>query len=545
MSLQNVLVRNPPSPFGFYLGSASIEKNLILENVIPVASIPSQTLVLGIDNSGGPLQGYVGSAFNGGDIITGLDPVANPGTPNVNAASIVLPNKLRLEPASDTFPGVVSMFPQTMGAGQKDFADNVYAHKDLLMNNTTTDGLTGLIEVGDTRIHNFTHIAGARHNFFAGNLAGNLTNSSTDNVGIGASALANVTIGNANTCINSGNAVSDGTSMVLIQGGKSVTRSNNSVVIGNQAGNATTIDLGINTLVGYKALTACNNGATQGNTSIGAWSGSAFNSAGINNTFLGAYAGANLVSGNSNVFIGDSASGSHVTAGDGNIMIGVNAGDNITTGNGNIVIGSNNLGPSVLGAVNGGTWIGTGGSQQTYITGITGIVDSNPLTHVMVAADDRLSSIAAMMYGDVAFRVSVQAFAANTPKALVFDGTITPAAQSYYTLVGAGPTYTQITVNRTGLYHMRYAFYVDTINTDWLISLGIGGVPVYVTESYRHVGATVSAKLVVDGYIVWKFTAGDIIQLKCEATNASNTVAAAGDPGSWHISFLRNDSPTA
>jgi len=238
--------------------------------------------------------------------------------------------------------------------------------------------------------------------------------------------------------------------------------------------------------------------------------------------------------------IGVDSGGASFSSGDSNLFLGHNAGDNITSGNSNICIGPSQ-GPAAPGAVNNATYIGSAGSSQTYITGIDNATSSGVLKHVMSESTNRLTSIAAMMSPEIALKCDTNIIAATTPTVLTFDGTITPTPQSYLTPVGGGPTFTQFTVNRTGVWMFRYAFYSNTASDTWSINLGIGAIPSYVTQSHHYTGVALSGLVVFDSYIIWNLTAGDIIQIQVE-TALGATISNAG---SLHCYYIRADPANA
>jgi hypothetical protein len=206
---------------------------------------------------------------------------------------------------------------------------------NLLMQNTTVGGLSGVIEFGGNRfVHNY---GGLTNNTFAGRDSGNFSNTGFLNVGVGTDALTAVTSGDSNVAIGASAAVA-------------LTDGQNNVAIGiSSLSSATSAQL--NTAVGQSSLGALTN--AQFNTAIG-------------NGALGS-----LLTGSSNIALGSNAATNLVAAEANNIMIGNGgtAGDNDK-----IIIGS---------------------SQTTaFIAGINGVTLGAPAGTVVIDALGQLGTVA-------------------------------------------------------------------------------------------------------------------------------------------------------
>ncbi len=315
MSIQTILVQNKPSPYGAYLGSLDIERNLVLENVIPVASSPAQTLILGIDNSGGPNQGYVGSVVTGGggSGVTGLEPIANPGVPNQFGASI-FGSDLRLEPANASFPGVVTTVAQTI-SGSKTLTDNLNINKDLIMPEGAT-GAGSIRRATDSK----SIFTNRTDNIFAGPDSGNLTQSGTLNTCYGTNTGKSLTSGLGNTLIggNAGNFITTGSNSTCIglTSGSNITTENNNILIDNAGtiGQSNSIHLGDNTHT-RSYCEAVKNNAISGNPVVvdptTGELGMGASSSGVSFTAVGAVPNANAASVLSNVITLQPADGTN------------------------------------------------------------------------------------------------------------------------------------------------------------------------------------------------------------------------------------------
>jgi hypothetical protein len=214
------------------------------------------------------------TAANAG--ISSIGDVSN--TSNAKGAVISGTTQLILTPADANFAGIVTTATQTF-AGAKTFTNTVTFGKDIKVNGMTIG------RPANPFASNTQNIA------IGNNVMGKYapTAWTTDyNIGIGYSALFNLTNGGENVAIGS-------TAMYLLSSGD------------------------YNTGVGSSVMTLL----TTGN----------------NNTVLGTYAGSNISSGSDNTFIG-SFTGSGVS-GSNNILIGSNKASNTNTGTG-ITTGSNN-----------------------------------------------------------------------------------------------------------------------------------------------------------------------------------------------------------
>ncbi len=288
-------------------------------------------------------------------------------TSNAKGAVISGTTQLILTPADANFGGVVTTATQTF-AGAKTFTNTVTFGKDIKVNGMTIgrpanpfSSNTQNIAIGNNVMGKYAPTAWT-----------------TDyNIGIGYSALFNLTNGGENVAIGS-------TAMYLLSSGD------------------------YNTGVGSSVMTLL----TTGN----------------NNTVLGTYAGSNISSGSDNTFIG-SFTGSGIT-GSNNILIGsnkasnTNTGTGITTGSNNTIIGSgirslpatlsNNIiladgGGTIraqhngttgwtLGTIVSGTWSGTTiGSNVGGAGTINGILKANGsgVVSAAVAGTDYQSPLSA------------------------------------------------------------------------------------------------------------------------------------------------------
>lgn len=135
----------------------------------------------------------IGSIVGGGGGGSGVTAVTAVGVaPNANAASIAGSN-LTLQPASATFPGVVTAAAQTFG-GTKTFS---------AITLPAASGLTGSIQQpsGTTLMHTASSLAGS--NIFVGQNTGRLANTAAGVTGVGKGALQLLTTGSFNTVVGS------------------------------------------------------------------------------------------------------------------------------------------------------------------------------------------------------------------------------------------------------------------------------------------------------------------------------------------------------
>ena len=199
-------------------------------------------------------------------------------------------------------------------------------------------------------------------NFFAGETAGNGTNTATDCTGIGFNALQALTSGNGNTIIGStsGDVITDGFSNCSLGATSlsSLTTGDNNIAIGANALNAV-VSGDNNVAVG----SSCLSGITVGRSrNVGVGGG-------------GVLAG--VITGEDNTALGHFAGGSLTTSDSDNIMIKHNG-----------VVGDNNT-----------IRIGTQGSGQgqqdtTFIAGIDGVTPAgSPVENVIIDANGQLGSV--------------------------------------------------------------------------------------------------------------------------------------------------------
>ncbi|MGJ0429626.1 hypothetical protein [Methylobacter sp.] len=199
-----------------------------------------------------------------------------------------------------TTPGDISFRPK--GIGQSTFVNGDVEIQgtggtpgNLLMQDTTAAGLSGVIEFGGSRfIHNY---GSSNANVFVGETAGNFSTVSSNNIGIGTNALLAVTNGNSNVCI--GNE-----SGIAIQGGAS------NCAMGNVSLHALTSGSS-NTSIGSQSLSVCTTGSS--------------------NVAIGSSVGTSLLTGSLNTLIGTNSGSSYNGAESSNILIkntGVNGESN-------------------------------------------------------------------------------------------------------------------------------------------------------------------------------------------------------------------------
>jgi len=234
--------------------------------------------------------------------VTTLGPVGS--NPNANAG-LISGNTLTLEPASSSFPGVVTTGAQTF-TGAKTFTDNMVGNGSLRLGSVlqlpaTSSSTTGNINQGGAAIF---HTYGT-NSVWAGTGAGQgFSQTGSGNSGFGTSAMQALTTGGNNTGIgytsgqslstgngnamlgaNSGKALSVGSGNCLMgqNAALNATSLSNSIVIGNNAGtsfasevNAVCIDpdqsagfLGSNSVnIGSSSATKCRIGGIYGATAV-------------------------------------------------------------------------------------------------------------------------------------------------------------------------------------------------------------------------------------------------------------------------------------
>lgn len=161
-----------------------------------------------------------------------------------------------------------------------DVAGNAQVSGNLMLSHTSSFGAAGVIQLGNTRIHNY-----GTSNFFAGQNIGNFTMAGASNVGVGLQTLINNSTGNDNTAIG------------------------NSVLESNSVGNS-------NVGIGKGALVR--------------------NATGSRNSALGWFAGQNLTTGSNNIAIGNGG----VAGASGTIWLGTEVTHTKTILVGNVGIGT-------------------------------------------------------------------------------------------------------------------------------------------------------------------------------------------------------------
>ena len=211
--------------------------------------------------------------------------------------------------------------------------------------------------------------AGSNYNTFIGEgVSDAAMNDSSDNVGVGYTALSGLTTGDGNVGIGSvaAMALTSGSNNIAIgiaaaaavttQGfnvyigsysGRYIDGGGSNVAIGYNAmvssGTAANNDASENVGIGYQALTVITDGDY--NVAVGSSAGAAQTGSG-SNTFVGAESGTDITDGEKNVAIGRRALFTATTSGD-NICIGAHAGQAIAAGqtvtNGTVAIGRDAL----------------------------------------------------------------------------------------------------------------------------------------------------------------------------------------------------------
>ena len=269
------------------------------------------------------------------------------GTSNAKGATISGTTELILTPADANFGGVVTTATQTF-AGSKTFTNTVTFGKDITVNGMTIG------RPANPFASNTQNIA------IGNNVMGKYapTAWTTDyNIGIGYSALFNLTNGGENVAIGS-------TAMYLLSSGDYNTGIGSSVM---------------------SLLTTGNN-----NTVLGAEAGRGI-STGSENTFIGSYTGVGM-SGSNNILIGSNKAnnyslGTGITTGNSNTIIGsgirslpANLSNNIilADGDGNIRAQHNGTTGWTLGTIVSGTWSGTTiGSNLGGAGSVNGLMKAN------------------------------------------------------------------------------------------------------------------------------------------------------------------------
>lgn len=251
----------------------------------------------------------------------------------------------------------------------------------------------------------------ANHNYFFGG-AGNVTVTSTKNIGIGTNALLTLgATGGFNTAIGfeAGKLITTGQGNVAIGNQALSTNStgDNNFAIGSEALKVATGSKNMavgtlamqqtttgdnNTAVGYYALNGNTIGAS--NTSVGN-SSMQFNVDGVSNVAIGESALFTNSTGDRNVSIGRESL--YSSTGDDNVAIGRQAGVNLTSGNRNIIIGAAVSAPISTGSNQisiGNVIFATGASGTgTTIAGLVGIKTNSPQRDLHIAGEVRITDL--------------------------------------------------------------------------------------------------------------------------------------------------------
>lgn len=187
-------------------------------------------------------QGFQGQAGTPG--IFFLAPIGS--SPNSSGATLNA-STLNFEPSDATNGGVVSTSAQTLGAGDKTFTNDVIVGENIILL-ATVDANTGNILIGNTKIHNYSPYVGVKNLFIGDQNVGNYTCTGSYNLGISPidGCFQNLTSGNSNVCLTSGNSITSGSGNVLLQSGGNITTGSNNLTAGidnvTQAGNVYTTE---------------------------------------------------------------------------------------------------------------------------------------------------------------------------------------------------------------------------------------------------------------------------------------------------------------
>ncbi len=247
---------------------------------------------------------------------SGITALASIGsTANANGASIS-GSTLTLQPANDTYGGVVTTAAQTF-AGDKTFNANIVSNG---------------VKVGNV---------GGSNNVLVGSNAMNTTTTSNFNTAIGAYTLTNITSGQNNIAVGYSSLYNH-------------TTGSENVAIGNAALNAQTSG-GYNVAVGNKALKSSTTSTK--NTALGYWSGYSLTT-GSGNTTLGYYAGS---------YIGSSGTLANTT-GSNSTYIGYNTSP-LADGDDNEVVISGGASNRTVGLGTNSTLIGNSSTTKAQIMG--------------------------------------------------------------------------------------------------------------------------------------------------------------------------------
>ncbi len=247
---------------------------------------------------------------------SGITALASIGsTANANGASIS-GSTLTLQPANDTYGGVVTTAAQTF-AGDKTFNANIVSNG---------------VKVGNV---------GGSNNVLVGSNAMNTTTTSNFNTAIGAYTLTSITSGQNNIAVGYSSLYNH-------------TTGSENVAIGNAALNAQTSG-GYNVAVGNKALKSSTTSTK--NTALGYWSGYSLTT-GSGNTTLGYYAGS---------YIGSSGTLANTT-GSNSTYIGYNTSP-LADGDDNEVVISGGASNRTVGLGTNSTLIGNSSTTKAQIMG--------------------------------------------------------------------------------------------------------------------------------------------------------------------------------
>lgn len=258
------------------------------------------------------LQVYFPGTGGGVGGITGLAPVG--ATPNANAATLTAGGTiLNLEPASATFPGVVTTLAQTF-AGDKTFTGFVAAQKSFDL------PLTSSASVGVLRIalNPVLHQTAGISNIFLGLQAGNFTLGGNFITAMGYKAGVALAGGNYNSFYGA-------------SAGASVQSGSSNVAVGYNALGTSGVSVANSVAVGYQALLVASGNS---NIGVGVQAGDAITT-GAQNLCLGLAADVPVPTASfqlsiQNIIYGFGNSGTSATVSTGRITIGTNVDDGVT-----------------------------------------------------------------------------------------------------------------------------------------------------------------------------------------------------------------------
>jgi hypothetical protein len=388
------------------------------------------------------------------------------------------------------------------------------------------DATNKSLTVGPARIHNV-----GTNSFFAGSNAGSLTNTGTNQVGIGPGALSGASSNSGYSVAVGVNALNTGGTGVNTAIGDSVMSNaafagyNNTAVGAGAMKNAIGSNLSYNVVVGTNAgpvIDGTNypNGAW--NTLMGDWAGHVLTT-GSNNTFIGHFAGGSLLTSTKNTYLGDSA-GSASTDGLTNATaIGYNA--QVTASNALILGGTGSNAVSVgIGITAPSATLDVNGSARVrnlstgfVRTDSSGNLTSSPLslTDVPTATPfsyltQSLQSIALSKFQDVVingnyayvsgnYPATVSIYDISAPTAPVLKTTITNIQGTYRVFISGNYMYVPSNGSST-----LYIYNISTPTSPTLAgSLTISGSPgslynCVVSGNYCYIATQNKGLTVVD-----------------------------------------------